>query len=105
MENFEFVGVAMRKIVYLRHALMELRSKTSFRNVIKFHWQIFHKKFGFSIKILTKSSLEVDDWRKNPQPGLMFNYAKTISTFLHPNEFFWKEYELIEYFSLKKKFN
>jgi hypothetical protein len=38
----------------------------------------------------------------------MFNYANlTIhnSTFLHQNEFFWKEYELIDYFLSKKKFN
>jgi hypothetical protein len=57
------------------------------------------------MKFLNKTGLKVDKWRKNPQPGLMFNYANvTISTFLHPNEFFWKEYELIEYFLLNKKF-
>jgi hypothetical protein len=88
------VGVAMRKILYLGHALTDLSSKTSFRNVIKFHWYLLHKKNSFSIKLLIKSNLEVDKWRKIPQPGLMFNYVNsTISTFLHPNEFFWKEYE------------
>jgi hypothetical protein len=37
-------------------------------------------------------------------PGPMFNYANvTISTALHPNDFFWKEYEIIDCFSLEKK--
>ncbi len=35
IENFEFMGVAMRKILYLGHALIDLSSKTSFRNVIR----------------------------------------------------------------------
>jgi hypothetical protein len=31
--------------------------------------------------------------------------AANVTAFLHPCELFWKEYELIEYFLSKKKFN
>ncbi len=37
IENFEFVEVAMRKMVYLGNAMTDFNFKTSFGNVIKFH--------------------------------------------------------------------
>ncbi len=91
IDNFEFVGVAMRNNLYLGPALTDFNFETSFRNVIKFPWHLFHKKISFCIKLLIKRNLEVDKWRKNPQPGLMFNYANlTISTFCTQINFFGK---------------
>jgi hypothetical protein len=95
IENFEFVGVVVRKIGYLGNALTDLSSRTSLRNVIKFHWKLFHKLFSFSIKFLIKSDLEVEQCWKFPHSGLMFNHANvTISTSLYQNELFWIKYEL-----------
>jgi hypothetical protein len=43
INNFEFVGVVLRKIVYLGHALVDLSSKTGFGNAVKFDWHLLHK--------------------------------------------------------------
>jgi hypothetical protein len=102
IENSEFVGVVMRKVVYLGHALTDFVSKTSFGKVIRFHWDLPHKYFSFSVNFLFKTDLEVETWRKIPQPCLMFSHANvTISTFLHPNEFYLERILVNRLFLLK----
>jgi hypothetical protein len=94
----------MRKVVYLRHALTDFGSKTNFGNVIKFHWDHFHKNFSFSIKFIIKAGLEVDKWWKMTHPGLMFNYANVIiSTFLHPNGLFLERIWVNRLFFVEKE--
>jgi hypothetical protein len=61
-ESIEFVGVVMRKVVYLGHALTDLSSKTSFGNIIKFHYDSLHKNFSFRVNFIIKTGLEVDEW-------------------------------------------
>ncbi len=54
--------LAMRKIVYLGHALTDFSSKTGFRDVTRFHWDLLLKKISFNIKFLIKIGIEVDKW-------------------------------------------